>query len=59
MKHSRHVSRPHPAIGFFYWCDDKENGHCYYPRCEDGVKGLLVTGGGASEFVPLFQSGKC
>jgi hypothetical protein len=51
-KGARRPSLPHKAA----WCEPYIDGFCYSIDCQDGMKGIRVTGGiaGIDEFHPLF-----
>ena len=49
-RHIRRSSLPQKA-----WCEPYADGFCYTVDCEDGMKGIRITGGfaGVNEFIPL------
>lgn len=66
MKHAktitRRIARPLlPQKAMVIWCDGMIDGFCYSIDCQDGMKGITLSGGiaGISEFHPLFPSLKC
>lgn len=60
MKHAQKISRFSPPIRLPKpaFCEPFVDGFCYTMDIQNGMKGILVTGGfaGVSEFHPLFPS---
>lgn len=58
LKHLKNGSRDFEGdpIPRYAWCEPYVDGFCYSVTCEDGMKGILVTGGiaGVHEFRPFF-----